>query len=226
MKPQRREFLRALAAGATALSLPRAAFTEAGPTSSKRSGPNLHETELSETKLTGTITLISGAGNNIVSVKGDSGSPLGSLLVDCGVAEHAQEVLKLTGSVAKVFNTHWHLESTGGNDAMAKAGAKLASHVNTQLWMTQEIVHDWEKKVFPPFQAGRLPVLDYYGVDNVSGDRFRRVTITDENRFGLLGKGAVLMVTAYPNRTSPVLRGAYILENLLGTPPSPPPPNV
>jgi Protein of unknown function (DUF1592)/Protein of unknown function (DUF1588)/Protein of unknown function (DUF1585)/Protein of unknown function (DUF1595)/Protein of unknown function (DUF1587) len=66
----------------------------------------------------------------------------------------------------------------------------------------------------------------HYGVDNVRGDRFRRVTLTDPNRFGLLGKGAVLMVTAYPNRTSPVLRGAYILENILGTPPSPPPPNV
>jgi mono/diheme cytochrome c family protein len=66
----------------------------------------------------------------------------------------------------------------------------------------------------------------HYGVDNVRGDQFRRVTLTDPNRFGLLGKGAVLMVTAYPNRTSPVLRGAYILENLLGTPPSPPPPNV
>jgi hypothetical protein len=66
----------------------------------------------------------------------------------------------------------------------------------------------------------------HYGVENIRGDQFRRVTLTDENRFGLLGKGAVLMVTAYPNRTSPVLRGAYILENLLGTPPSPPPPNV
>jgi len=66
----------------------------------------------------------------------------------------------------------------------------------------------------------------HYGIENVRGDRFRRVTLTDPNRFGLLGKGAVLMVTAYPNRTSPVLRGAYILENITGTPPSPPPPNV
>jgi hypothetical protein len=66
----------------------------------------------------------------------------------------------------------------------------------------------------------------HYGIPNVRGDNFRRVTLTDPNRFGLLGKGAVLMVTAYPNRTSPVLRGAYILENLLGTPPAPPPPNV
>ena len=66
----------------------------------------------------------------------------------------------------------------------------------------------------------------HYGIENVRGDQFRRVTLPDPNRFGLLGKGAVLMVTAYPNRTSPVLRGAYILENLAGTPPSPPPPNV
>jgi len=66
----------------------------------------------------------------------------------------------------------------------------------------------------------------HYGIENIRGDQFRRVTLTDPNRFGLLGKGAVLMVTAYPNRTSPVLRGAYILENIMGTPPAPPPPNV
>jgi len=66
----------------------------------------------------------------------------------------------------------------------------------------------------------------HYGVENVRGDQFRRVALTDTNRFGLLGKASVLMVTAYPNRTSPVLRGSYILENLLGTPPAPPPPNV
>ena len=66
----------------------------------------------------------------------------------------------------------------------------------------------------------------HYGIENIRGDEFRRVTLTDPYRFGLLGKGAVLMVTAYPNRTSPVLRGSYILENITGTPPSPPPPNV
>ena len=69
-------------------------------------------------------------------------------------------------------------------------------------------------------------LAEHYGIENVRGDQFRRVNLTDPNRFGLLGKGAVLMVTAYPNRTSPVLRGSYILENILGTPPAPPPPNV
>jgi hypothetical protein len=66
----------------------------------------------------------------------------------------------------------------------------------------------------------------HYGIPNVRGSQFRRVALDNPNRWGLLGKGAVLMVTAYPNRTSPVLRGAWILERILGTPPAPPPPNV
>jgi mono/diheme cytochrome c family protein len=66
----------------------------------------------------------------------------------------------------------------------------------------------------------------HYGIPNVRGESFRRVTLPDNTRWGLLGKGAILMVTSYPNRTAPVLRGAFILENITGTPPSPPPPNV
>jgi len=65
-----------------------------------------------------------------------------------------------------------------------------------------------------------------YGIDSVKGGQFQRVTLRDSRRFGLLGKGAVLMATAYPNRTAPVLRGAWILERVLGTPPAQPPPNV
>ena len=66
----------------------------------------------------------------------------------------------------------------------------------------------------------------HYGITDVRGDQFREVTLEDPNRFGLLGKGSVLMVTSYPNRTAPVLRGAWILDSLLGTPPVSPPPNV
>jgi hypothetical protein len=65
-----------------------------------------------------------------------------------------------------------------------------------------------------------------YGINDVRGDQFRRVTLKDSNRWGLLGKGAVLMATAYPNRTAPVLRGAWILERVTGTPPASPPPAV
>jgi cytochrome c553 len=69
-------------------------------------------------------------------------------------------------------------------------------------------------------------VAQLYGLTNVRGNGFHRVTLEDPNRFGLLGKGAVLMLTANPNRTAPVLRGAWIMERILGTPPSNPPPNV
>ena len=66
----------------------------------------------------------------------------------------------------------------------------------------------------------------HYGIPNIRGEQFRRVTLADANRWGLLGKGGVLMVTSYANRTAPVLRGAWILENILGTPPAAPPPDV
>ncbi|MEO5926202.1 MAG: DUF1592 domain-containing protein [Bryobacteraceae bacterium] len=66
----------------------------------------------------------------------------------------------------------------------------------------------------------------HYGVPDIRGDQFRRVTLKDENRFGILGKGGMLMVTSYPNRTSMVLRGAWVLDNIMGTPPAAPPPGV
>ncbi len=65
-----------------------------------------------------------------------------------------------------------------------------------------------------------------YGIGGVAGSQFREVTLEDPSRFGLLGKAAILMRTSYPDRTSPVLRGAFVLDRLLGTPPAPPPPNA
>ena len=66
----------------------------------------------------------------------------------------------------------------------------------------------------------------HYGVPNVYGSRFRRVTWNGGERGGLLGHGSILTVTSYPNRTSPVLRGKWLLENIFGTPPPPPPADV
>ncbi len=66
----------------------------------------------------------------------------------------------------------------------------------------------------------------HYGVPGVYGSHFRRVSGMPEERRGLLGHGSILTVTSYPNRTSPVLRGKWIMENVLGTPPPAPPPNV
>ena len=69
-------------------------------------------------------------------------------------------------------------------------------------------------------------LAEYYGIDGVEGGYFRRVPLIGTGRGGLLGQGSILMVTSYPTRTSPVLRGKWVLENLLGSPPPPPPPDV
>jgi hypothetical protein len=66
----------------------------------------------------------------------------------------------------------------------------------------------------------------HYGMTDVKGDNFRKVHLSQQERFGLLGKGGVQMVTSYANRTTPVIRGAYIMENFQGVPPANPPPNV
>jgi hypothetical protein len=66
----------------------------------------------------------------------------------------------------------------------------------------------------------------HYGIPNVYGSHFRRVTLADENRWGLLGKAAILSVTSYTTRTSPTIRGKWLLENILGAPVPPPPPNI
>lgn len=133
---KRRDFV---GISAAALALPRTMFGQTGSVSAK---------------LADRITLISGAGNNVVALAGDSGS----LLVDSGNAAQIADVMKLAGKVTTVFNTHYHLESTGGNDAMAKAGAKIVAHINTKGWMTQEIIRDWEGgKVYPPRANEALP---------------------------------------------------------------------
>lgn len=70
----------------------------------------------------------------------------------------------------------------------------------------------------------RIAIL--YGITDVKGTEFRRVDLKQSARWGLLGKGAILMTAAYPNRTSPVLRGSFILRHIQGVPPAMPPPNV
>jgi len=138
LHPNRREFLQALA-GTAAFALPGTARVRAD-----QSGLNLGDR----------LLLVQGAGNNVVALLGDDGS----LLVDAGAAANAPELLTHVGKVRTLFNTHYHLESTGGNDAMAAAGAKIVAHLNTKLWMTQEIIRDWEGgKVYPPRAKAALP---------------------------------------------------------------------
>jgi glyoxylase-like metal-dependent hydrolase (beta-lactamase superfamily II) len=174
----RRQFLQALAGalGTMPLALPRTTFSQAA-----QAGPVA-------TKLGERITLITGAGNNVIALTGDKRS----LLVDAGDAAHApallKDVLKLAGTVTTVFNTHYHLESTGGNDAMAKAGAKIVAHMNTKLWMTQEIIRDWEGgKVYPPRAKMALPTEAFRatsGEMTMAGERIEYGLLTQSHTDG------------------------------------------
>jgi mono/diheme cytochrome c family protein len=77
-----------------------------------------------------------------------------------------------------------------------------------------------------PFSYLNERLAKYYGIPGVEGSRFRRVALTGEQRSGVLTQGSILTVSSYPTRTSPVIRGKWILENFLAAPPPPPPPNV
>jgi hypothetical protein len=104
----------------------------------------------------------------------------------------------------------------------------LAMRKETELFFSS-IVHEDESVL--TLLDGRYTYVNerlanLYGIPNVLGSRFRKVTLTDPNRFGLLGQASILTLTSTSNRTSPVGRGKYVMEVFLGTPPPPPPPNV
>lgn len=100
----------------------------------------------------------------------------------------------------------------------------------TELTLFAKSIFDEDRSVVDLLTASHTYLNEtialHYGITTVKGDRFRRVELEDSTRWGLLGKGAVLMAAAYPNRTSPVLRGAFILEHIQGSPPPTPPQEV
>ena len=111
----------------------------------------------------------------------------------------------------------------GFNDSLRKAMLR-----ETELFFESQVRED---RPIPELLRADYTYLNeqlarHYGVDDVHGSRFRRVTWGDDRRHGLLGHASLLTVTSYANRTSVVLRGKWVLEALLGAPPPPPPPNV
>jgi hypothetical protein len=100
----------------------------------------------------------------------------------------------------------------------------------TELALFANSIFDEDRSVVDLMTADHTYVNErvalHYGIQEVKGDRFQRVELEQSARFGLLGKGAVLMAAAYPNRTSPVLRGQFVLKHLAGAPPPTPPANV
>ncbi|MDT8398137.1 MAG: DUF1592 domain-containing protein [Pseudomonadales bacterium] len=106
----------------------------------------------------------------------------------------------------------------------------LLDAFKTEIRLFVESIFDENRSVLELMTADHTYLNEglalHYGISDVRGDQFRRVQLAQEERFGLLGKGAVQMVTSYANRTTPVIRGAYIMENFQGVPPAAPPLNV
>lgn len=105
---------------------------------------------------------------------------------------------------------------------------RQAFRTETEMFLSSIMLED--RSVMDMLTADYTFVNDrlaaHYGIPNIYGSHFRRVQQVTESRRGLLGQGSILIVTSYPNRTSPVLRGKWIMENILGSPPPAPPPNI
>ena len=138
-KTNRRQFLQTVAGGAIATR----ALARQGSGS------------ITATKLADNFTLFSGGGGNVLVVK----SPEGLLLVDGGLPDRAGALLEAVNQqvgnapVRVLFNTHWHLEQTGANDRLGPAGTKIIAHENTRLWMTRDILVEWQKNRIYPARA-------------------------------------------------------------------------
>jgi cyclase len=167
----RRDFIKTAAGGMVGMGLSSRLFAQAG-------GPSL-----TTTKLADNYTLISGAGSNVLVLT----QPEGVLMVDGGVAEHSADLLKAAaglspaGRIQVLFNTHWHLEHTGSNDALGKAGAKIIAHENTKLWMGAEIISMWQHHTYEPRPKDARPNTTFYTSGKLTFGK-------EEVRYGYLGQ--------------------------------------
>jgi cyclase len=202
--PSRRDVLCTLIGGAAGLSL----SIGAAPRARAQSG----DSTLTSTQLTDSLTLVSGAGGNVVVVTGRDDA----MMVNGGLREHAQELSEtvsgLTGGkpVQLLFNTDWHIEHTGSNEVLGRAGAEIVAHENTKQYLGNDIFVDWQHRTYKALPKVALPTKTSYNAGNMTfgskriefgplgqahtdGDIF--VFFPDAN---VLVAGDVLAVRAYP----------------------------
>jgi hypothetical protein len=161
----------------------------------------------------------------------------GALSAPAGLEQQARRMLAdpRAAALATRFGSQWlRLQDLDKIHPDARlypqfdANLAAAMRRETELFF-ESIVRD-DRDVLDLLTADDTFVNDrlarHYGLPNVTGPGFRRVTLADQNRRGLLGQGSILTMTSVADRTSPVLRGKWVLEVLLGMPPPPPPPNV
>jgi mono/diheme cytochrome c family protein len=138
-------------------------------------------------------------------------------------------------ALARNFGGQWlHIRNLGAVDPDASAYPEFDDNLReafereTELFIESQLRDDrpLTELLTADYSYLNERLARFYGVRNVYGAHYRRVPLRDPNRAGLLGHGSVLTVTSYATRTSPVVRGKYLLDNILGAPPPPPPPNV
>jgi glyoxylase-like metal-dependent hydrolase (beta-lactamase superfamily II) len=123
--------------------------------------------DLARTPLGERVSLITGAGSNVVVVESDAGLAL----IDSGAPEQAEALVAFVESefagapVRALFNTHWHPTSTGANEAFGSQGTTIIAHQNTRLWMSTEYYVDWEDTTYTPRAAAARPSRTFYASD-------------------------------------------------------------
>jgi cyclase len=121
-------------------------------------------TQLVIKPLSPNLTLISGAGGNVVVLR----SSEGVLMVDGGAREHSAALLKAVRDIAgtdrvhTLFNTHWHADQTGSNATLGAAGTRIIAHENTRLWLTTDVECKWENRVYQPLPKIAQPNQTFY----------------------------------------------------------------
>lgn len=120
------------------------------------------------TQLSANVALLSGLGGNVVALS----APDGLLVIDSGAPEHSGELMKALAAlpggknIRTAFNTHWHWDHTGGNEALRKAGAQIIAHENTRLWLGTEVIEEWENRIYKARPAQALPTNTFYYKSN------------------------------------------------------------
>jgi cyclase len=148
----RRGFLRNLVLGAASLRISRTSFTAQA------------QQGITATKLSDAMSLVTGAGGNILALSQTEGL----LLVNGSSPERSGDLTKFLADQFKdqpvkvVFNTDWHFEHTGSNEAFRKAGTKIIAHENTKLWIGADFYSDWEKRRYKTRPADAFPNETFY----------------------------------------------------------------
>ena len=163
--PSRRDILQLLAGTAIGMALPVAAAEQARPAlDGGRSTVSPHGAPLSLSPLTDTLSLVSGAGGNVLVLD----SLDGLLLVNGGLEERSADLQKLLGErfagkkIRTLFNTDWHPEHTGSNEAIGRGGAQIVAHEHTREYLGTEIFVDWQNRTYKPRPVAARPTKTFY----------------------------------------------------------------